>query len=531
MTQQNNTPDLLLQWWNNLHFEGKETCLFDPATGELSLKNGKKLGVLNPVTGETVIQNLTEKYLHLCNQLQELETEWQSTEDKLKLASKIERINESLDRHKYIGETEKLLQRIETMNKNIRTTIEANYQAKVEIVNTASSLSIENNNWRDIGNQLKELQEQWKTIGYVDKKRNDELWNKLEEIRSRFFEEKRHHHEDIEKEMLQNLDLKMELVEKARMLAASEDWKGTSELFKQLLDDWKKTGRTIPEKNEQLWQDFIQAKNHFFERKRLHTENIKTEQEVNMQRKTELIEKAEMLQNSTDWTITANAFNDLMSEWKQIGPVPSEHSETLWQRFSSAKETFYAAKKSEAERYKQTLRENYNQKMALIERAEAIKNSTNWRETTDEMNQLLDEWKKIGHVGKEHKEVLWERFITARKHFYNRKDQDREKRRQQQQKNKELHLIQTKNFLHTLIKESEDETARIEEFRQTLNENIDGPKSDEIKAQLHKLIEEFQQKIKNREPKIESLKKEIEIQELGKNLEEENSADTEENNI
>ncbi|MGC4058294.1 MAG: DUF349 domain-containing protein [Chitinophagaceae bacterium] len=120
----------------------------------------------------------------------------------------------------------------------------------------------------------------------MDKKRNDALWDKLEKIKEHFFEEKRQHQEDISKEMLQNLDLKMELVDKAEALADSENWKETTEIFKQLMEDWKKTGRTIPDKNEALWQRFIAAKNNFYDRKKIHTDQIKVEQEANYAIKT-----------------------------------------------------------------------------------------------------------------------------------------------------------------------------------------------------------------------------------------------------
>lgn len=502
--------DQLKQWWDAKLFDGKEFCSVDD-NGALTVQpfGDKIITVLNHITGDAVIQNLIDKYVDLTKQLNELTAEWAESEDKLKLMGKLNRLRDYMGHVNAIGDFAPLLQKVKEFELQIQQLIEQNYQTKLALVAEAEAIAVENNNWKDITQKFKDISEKWKTLGFVDKKRNEELWERLEVIKSKFFEEKRSHQEDIGKEMLQNLDLKMELVEKAEAYANSENWKETTEIFKQLLEDWKKIGRTLPEKNESLWQKFIAAKNNFFDRKKLHTDQIKVEQEANYIKKLAIVEKAETIQDSTEWAITTQAYADLMNEWKGIGSVPSEYGNSLWERFSAAKEVFFNAKRAKTEVYKSMLEENLTKKQNIIDKAEAIKNSTNWREATEEMNQLFDEWKKIGHVGKEHTEPLWEKFISARKHFFNRKDQDRDRRKQQYEKNKELHLIQAKNFLATLLNESEDEEAQIIEFRENLNNISEGPKSQELHSHLTKLIVEIEQRIKNRAPKIADLKAQI----------------------
>ncbi|MGC4058293.1 MAG: DUF349 domain-containing protein [Chitinophagaceae bacterium] len=127
-----------------------------------------------------------------------------------------------------------------------------------------------------------------------------------------------------------------------------------------------------------------------------------------------LVEKAEAMRDSTDWGVTAKAYNDLMDEWKKAGQAPAEHNNDLWNRFSAAKTAFFNAKKAHSNEYKNMLDENFKKKQSLIDRAESLKNSTRWKEATEELNQLFEEWKSIGHAGKEHKEHLWEQFISAR---------------------------------------------------------------------------------------------------------------------
>jgi len=509
-TINNAAGESLELWWSTKTFPGKEFCTMQ-SNGTLTIVPfpDKVISVLNAHTGDTVIQALLDKFRELDNKYQELQKEWAEAADKLKLSAKIARLKEQIVNTNAIGDFKPLLQSIAAWEHTINEIIEENYKIKTALISEAEQLQINNNNWKEVSQQLKDISEKWKTLGFVDKKRNEELWDRLELVKKRFYEQKREHQDDIEKELLQNLDLKMEIVEKAEALAHSENWKEATESLKKLLEEWKQTGRTIQEKNEALWQRFITASNTFFDRKKQHSDRIQAEQEANYALKLAIVEKAEMIQNSTDWNITAQAFTQLMTDWKGIGHIPSEHGNALWQRFEAAKDVFYQAKRKHAEEYRGKLDENYAKKMALIERAEAIRNSTAWRESTDEMNRLFDDWKQTGHVGKEHSEVLWNRFLDARKHFFKRKDEDRDRRRQHFEKNKEAHALQTRQFLTNLQQETEEDKSRIEEFRQTLAAGTDGPKAEAIRSHLTNLIAELEQKINTRAHKIEELKRQV----------------------
>jgi hypothetical protein len=512
-TAQQSTPssnELLQQWWSAKSFEGKEFCSLDD-DGQLRVApfHEKVISTLNPLTGDAVMQQFLERFKDFKKQISEFEQEWERSSDKLKLSSKLQKLREYVHQSPAIGNIESLLTQLHTWEQHITQIIEENYKAKKELVASAEQMITTNNNWKEITQKLRDLTEQWKTMGFVDKKRNEALWDQLEAIKAKFFAEKRVHQEDLEKDMLQHLDLKMELVAKAQSLAASEDWKATSEQFKQLLEDWKQIGKTIPEKNEQLWQQFMDAKNQFYDRKKIHTDHIRVEQEANFEKKKAIIDKAELIKNSSDWSITTQAFNDLMNEWKTIGPVPAEHNNALWEQFAAAKEVFFNAKRNQADAYKAMLEDNYQKKTTIIARAEVIKNSNNWRETSEEMNELFEQWKKIGHVGKEHSDTLWEQFLAARKYFFNRKDQDRERRKQHYEKNKELHYNQTKQFLATLEHETADEEAQIEEFKHNLTTISEGPKADALKTHLTALIIEIEHRIKNRANKIADLRAQV----------------------
>lgn len=512
MTQDNNQPTIQ-SWWDTVSFPSKNLYELNEQ-GELTLKaiagfGSRIISTLQADNAEAAFKALTDKFTEVTAKFTELQNEWNSTEDKLKLVGKADRLKDYLLHSVAIGDYEPLLNGIAEMNKTIQQLTDNNYQAKLTLVEQAEALA-GNDNLKETSQAFKDITEQWKTIGHVDKNRNDELWNRLEAARNKFFEHKRSAKEEMNKEMLQNLDLKMELVEKAEALADSENWKDTTEVFRQLMEDWKKTGRTIADKNEELWNRFIAAKNNFYDRKKLHFENIQQEQEANLAAKMVLLQKAEELKDSTDWQNTAQQYAELMEQWKQIGRVPVEKADEIWNAFTAAKEHFFQAKKQHFESYKVSLEDNYAQKLALLKRAESIKNSSQWRETTDELIELMNEWKKIGPVPREHSNRIWEQFLAARKVFFDRKDANRENRKQRMEQQKVNRLHQTEDFLQKMEEELKDEQDKLEDFRNGIQNITPGHKEAELRAHLEKLIKQTESKVTHKIEKIESLKKQLE---------------------
>ena len=193
-----------------------------------------------------------------------------------------------------IGDINALLNEIKDWEKTIAELSEENYQVKLKLVEQGEAL-VDSTNYKETTQAFRDIIDRWKQTGYADKRKSDALWNRLEAARNKFYERKRQSQEEHDKEMMQNLDLKMELAEKAENLAASEDWKATSETFHQLMEQWKTVGRTINDKNETLWQRFITAKNVFYDRKKANFEAIQLEQEENYKLKQALLEKAEAI--------------------------------------------------------------------------------------------------------------------------------------------------------------------------------------------------------------------------------------------
>lgn len=513
ITTQESTPQTTLAtWWETVSFPGKENYRVDEsgqllqnATGSFKERTVSTLSTDNP---DITLKALKDKYAEVETRWKELQTEWDAAEDKLKLIGKIERMKDYMQHTAAVGAIDAIEKQLAGYDAELNKLGEENYQAKLKIAQHAEALA-DSDNWKETTQAFKDIADQWKQVGHTDKQRNDALWNRIEAAKNKFYDRKRQNQEDVNKELLQNLDLKMELVEKAEKLAQSESWKETTEAFHNLMEEWKKTGRTLHDKNEELWHRFITAKNVFFDRKKGHFDTIQTEQEANYIAKQALVEKAAALRDSTEWGPTAQAFTELMEEWKKIGRVPADKADEQWNAFIGAKEHFFQAKKQHSETVKVSLQDNYAQKLALVRRAEALQHSNQWREATDELMELMEEWKKIGPVPREHNNDIWEKFSTARKKFFERKDANREHRKQQFEKHKHQRLQQNKDFVRKLEDELKDEEERLADFKDGIQNITPGHKEVELRAHLEKLITQTENKIKHKLEKLAEARKQL----------------------
>lgn len=513
MTQENN-QSALSEWWAQLNFSSKNLYTLSDE-GELQLQgyNDYKQRTVATVSADNpdmVFNLLVEKFPEIEAKVTELVNEWNAEQDKLKLLGKVERMKEYLHHTNAVGDFHTIYKIVENLDKELHKLVEENFVKKQELVQKAEQLAT-SEEWKETTEGYKKLAEEWKHTGHLDKERNDALWARLEAAKDKFFERKRTHQEDVNKEMLQNLDLKMEVVERAEQLAASEDWKKATDEFKELMEKWKGIGRTLHDKNEELWKRFTEANNVFFEKKKQHFDVIHKEQEDNLAAKLALVERAEALKESTEWNETTQQYNTLMEEWKKLGRVPKEKSDEVWNRFNAARDHFFNNKRQDIESFKLSQEDNYAQKLALLKRAEMLQDSSQWREATEELNELMTEWKKIGPVPRKHSNEIWERFIGARKKFFDRKDANREKRKQIFEKKETERASQTRGFVDKIAAELREEEDKLEDFKQGLENITPGMKKEaELREHLQKLISQTEHKIEHKKQKLEEAKKQLE---------------------
>ncbi len=501
----------LSSWWNGISFDGKELFTLTD-DGKLTIYAGKdgKERVLAEVTAdnaETVLEPLKEKFAALQTKVNELNTEWNNTEDKLKLADKVHQLKNQILSANALGNIEDLATALAPAEQEIAKRYDENYAYRLKLAEEAETLA-EASEWKETTNALRELVEKWKASGHTDKQRSDKLWSRIDAARNKFNERKQKYFEDQEKDLLGNLDLKLDLVEQAESLINSVEWKKTSETFHRLTNEWKTIGHTLSKKNEELWQRFIAAKSAFFDRKREHSDRIAQEQEQHFIVKSALVEKAEALKDSKEWNNTAIAYAALMEEWKKAGRVGGEKGDELWNRFLAAQDHFFTAKKRHTEEIRIMHEANLARKTELLQRAERIKNSTNWNDTTAELNELLDEWKTIGPVAREHSNKIWEEFIAARKHFFARKDANREQRKQHFEQIKTVRSVQAREMVAKLLTDIKEEEDKLVDFKSALENITPGKKADELRKHLEQLLVDGEQKIRRLKEKYDAVKDE-----------------------
>jgi hypothetical protein len=514
-TQQSNAENRITpEIWNELNFAGKEFCALNEEQ-ELLLKATphspeRKLSVITVDNCVTVTTALAEKFKEVENKFQELETEWTQTEDKLKLSGRVSRLKDYVQHANAIGNYLPIYDSLVEKEKLIQTLYDANYQEKLALAERAEALQ-DSEEWKATTESFRGIVEEWKNANPAEKGRTEKLWERIEKARNHFYERKRQYQEGLEQDMMQNLDLKLEICETAEKLAASEDWRKSSDILKELMDKWKTIGRVASaEKNEELWNRFISARNVFFDRKKQHFEHIQQEQEANYALKLALAEKAEALSDNTDWKETTILLGNIMEEWKSVGKVPFEKADEIWNRLQAARDKFFSAKRQSAEEFKVNLEDNYAQKLALLNRAEQLQNSDNWKEVTDEMNELMQEWKKIGHIPREYGDEIWERFIAARHHFFNRKDTDRDKRKARFQNQLDGRWQQTRQFLEKIQNELKEEEDKLADFRESLNNTTgNSSKEEELRKHLENLIHQIEKKIPARQEKIQEVSRQL----------------------
>lgn len=494
-------------WWDALQFEGKDFTELR-ADGTLMLKATpfapeRELQPLHPESAQATIQALSDKFREVESKIRELSSEWNHSEDKKKLSGRVERVRDYLLHAKAIGDFTPLYRQVGLWDSQLQEGADKAYAERLALVEKAEALAASTELKKEGLNELRELGEHWKNTGYVDKDRADALWARFEAARDSFYNRRREQQESERAELQSNLDLKNELVDKAEKLAASDDWKETTNAFNELMDQWKATGRTFHEKNELLWQRFITAKNVFYDRKKHHFQEIQSEQEGNYEKKVALVERAESMSESTEWNKTTDAYNALMDEWKSIGRVPAEKTEELWARLSAAKDKFFNAKRSHFATMRVTYDDNYAQKQALVKRAETLQNSTDWRGATDEFAELMEEWKKIGPVARrEQNEALWQAFNKARKTFFQRKDDDRDRRRSHMEHARVGRLSQVKEFLSQLKAELKEYEEDLADHHVSMS-NLGSSKIDEqIRGNLERLIAQAGPKMEKKRAKI-----------------------------
>ena len=291
--------------------------------------------------------------------------------------------------------------------------------------------------------EVKDLQTEFKEVGDVPEPEAADIWKKFTETVEHYYDQHK-----INKE-LRDYDFKKNLAEKqllcmvAEQLTAEEDVITAFKRLQELHDKWRETGPVAKEIREELWQRFKDASAVINKRYQAHFEERKARERENEAAKTAICERVEALDFSglksySEWDAMTKEIMQAQEDWKKIGFASKKMNNELFARFRAVCDKFFGAKSDFFKAMKENLAANLEKKTALCEKAEALKDSTDWREATEQFVELQKEWKTIGAVAKKHSDAVWKRFLAACDYFFEKKKEATSGTRKAEQANLKL---------------------------------------------------------------------------------------------
>ena len=301
-----------------------------------------------------------------------------------------------------------------------------NLKRKLEILERIQQMASTPEEANQTFEEFKVLQAEWKELKAVPAEKATELWKNYQLYVEKFYDLLKLGHELRDYDFRKNLEVKTRLCEQAEALAEETDVIQAFNQLQSLHQEWKETGPVAKELREEIWTRFKNASTVINKRHQEHFEAIKATEEENLRQKTSLCERLEAICTDTlktfaDWDTVTKQIIDLQAEWKKIGFAPQKMNTAIFERFRKGCDAFFGQKAQFFQNMKEELNSNLAKKKELVEKAEALTDSTDWKTTGDTLVKLQKQWKEIGAVPRKYSDVLWKRFVGACDHFFEAK--------------------------------------------------------------------------------------------------------------
>ena len=345
---------------------------------------------------------------------------------------------------------------------------EENLQKKQEILERIKVLSATPEEANQAYKEFKELQNQWKELTLVPAEKANELWKTYQLYVEQYYDQLKLNNEFREYDFKKNLEIKTRLCETAEKLNEEADVISAFQQLQALHQEFKETGPVAKELREEIWARFKAASPAVNKRHQQYFEELKQKEEENLAHKTALCEKIEAvdltaIKTATAWEAQTQQIIEMQKEWRTIGFAPQKMNVKIFERFRGACDRFFTEKAAFFKRLKEEQAQNLAKKTELCEKAEALKDSTDWKATADKLMQIQKEWKTIGAVPKKHSESLWQRFIGACDYFFEQKGKNTASQRGEEKENlqkKEQVIEKLKALLESDEEENKQDAVR-----------------------------------------------------------------------
>lgn len=284
---------------------------------------------------------------------------------------------------------------------------------------------VEGEEWTATG-KVGKIKNRWGSVGPLPAGEGEDLDRKLDELISIFNEHKVDRLVQKRQKEEDNLMLKLIVLDKMEKVvssidASTKDWKKVDDEFDDLTRQWKKIGRVPGEKANETWGRYKKAQDTYYDRKYEFDKKHRKKVDRFRSKKEKVCEEAEALLETKDLATAARKINKLHRRWKQIGNLPQRDEDKLWDRFKAATDAFNARKSDNIDKLHEQEEEHYRQKLELIDKANALKETTDWDKGHKQMQSLMDRWKAIGPVPRKKSNKIWKQFKGAMDIFYDRR--------------------------------------------------------------------------------------------------------------
>ena len=359
----------------------------------------------------------------------------------------------------------------ETLEKQKQDNLKRKLEILERIQQLASTPEEANKNF----DEFKALQTEWKEIKAVPAEKATELWKNYQLYIEQYYDLLKLGHELRDYDFKKNLETKMRLIQQAEALAENPDILQAFNQLQALHQEWKETGPVAKEIREDVWAKFKEASTVINKKHQAYFDALKAREEENLTKKTALCEQLEAfstegLKTFADWDAITQKIKELQAEWKTIGFAPQKMNTAIFERFRQGCDAFFEKKNAFFKDLKDELNSNLAKKKELVEKAESLMDSTEWRSTGDILINLQKQWKEIGTVPRKYSEDLWKRFTAACDHFFEARQVATADVRNEEKANKEQKLGIIEQLKELAETQGENVIAQVKELQQKWSE-------------------------------------------------------------
>ncbi len=316
----------------------------------------------------------------------------------------------------------------------------ANYALKLQLIDQLKVLTESQEDFNKLYNDFKDIQQRWKEVKAVPQEHVSELWKNYQIYSEKFYDIIKINNQFRDYDFKKNLEMKTALCETVEKLQTEPDVISAFHQLQKLHQQWREIGPVAKELREDLWSRFKAASTIINKRYQEHFEGLKAKEQENLEAKTAICEQIEnidfpALKSFKDWEEKNKEVIALQEKWKTIGFAPKKSNVKIFERFRAACDVYFNRKSEFYKNIKDEMEKNLELKKALCEKAEALKDNTDWKSTTEKMIALQKEWKTIGSVARKHSDAVWKRFLSACDYFFEQKNKNASSQKSVEQTN------------------------------------------------------------------------------------------------